>query len=53
MLSFTIYYLLKNPESLARLRDEIDTVVGDRTIALEDLPKLVYLNGAPFLTFAP
>jgi cytochrome P450 / NADPH-cytochrome P450 reductase len=45
MLSFTIYYLIKNPPVLARLREEVDSVLGDRPIKLEDFPKLPYLEG--------
>jgi cytochrome P450 len=45
MLSFTVYYLLRNPHSLGRLRAEVDAVIGDRPIALEDLGKLPYLQG--------
>jgi cytochrome P450 / NADPH-cytochrome P450 reductase len=47
MLSFVIYYLLKHPEAMSRLRAEVDSVVGDRTIAIDDIPKLPYLNGSP------
>lgn len=45
MLSFTTYYLLKNPEAMQKLRNEIDTVCGDREITLEDLGKMPYLLG--------
>jgi cytochrome P450 / NADPH-cytochrome P450 reductase len=47
MLSFVMYYLLKHPEAMLRLRAEVDSVVGDRTIAIDDIPKLSYLNGPP------
>ncbi|KAJ8488103.1 hypothetical protein ONZ45_g14089 [Pleurotus djamor] len=42
-LAFVVYYLLKNPEAMRKLRAEIDTVVGDRPIQYEDLSKLPYL----------
>ncbi|KAL0949758.1 hypothetical protein HGRIS_009796 [Hohenbuehelia grisea] len=42
-LSFVVYYLLKNPEAMRKLRAEIDSVVGDRPIQYEDLSKLHYL----------
>ncbi|HEX2910153.1 MAG TPA: cytochrome P450 [Chloroflexia bacterium] len=44
LLSFTIYELLKHPEVLERVRAEVEKVVGNRTPAFEDLPKLVYLD---------
>lgn len=44
-LSFMCYYLLKNPESMRRLREEIDEVLGDQEIQLADLNKLPYLIG--------
>ncbi|EIN12923.1 fatty acid hydroxylase [Punctularia strigosozonata HHB-11173 SS5] len=43
MLGFTTYYLLKNPHSLETLREEIDTVIGDRPIQYEDISKMPYL----------
>lgn len=45
MLTFSTYYLLKNPEALCKLRKEIDSVVGDEEIRLEHLSKLPYLIG--------
>ena len=45
MLSFTTYYLLKNPEAMQKLKDEIDEVCGDGEIMLEDLNKMPYLLG--------
>ncbi|KAJ7579319.1 fatty acid hydroxylase [Mycena floridula] len=44
MLSFIIYFLLRNPESLRKLRIEVDTVVGARPLRTEDLSKLPYLT---------
>ena len=45
MLSFTTYYLLKNPEAMQKLRNEVDAVCGDREVTLEDLGKMPYLLG--------
>ena len=42
MLSFVTYEVLKHPEVLLKLRTEIDEVLGDRTVSLEDLPKMPY-----------
>jgi cytochrome P450/NADPH-cytochrome P450 reductase len=40
-----VYYLLKNPETLRKLRAEIDEVLGDRPVQYEHLGKLKYLTG--------
>lgn len=46
-LSFTMYYLLKHPEAYAKLRAEIDAVVGpDGHVKPDHLSKLPYLQGA-------
>jgi len=38
-----LWYILKDePESLAKLQEEVDTVLGDRLPTLEDLPNLTY-----------
>ncbi|THH18035.1 hypothetical protein EW146_g2890 [Bondarzewia mesenterica] len=42
-LTFMIYYLLKNPECIRKLREEVDEVVGDQQVQLGDLSKLPYL----------
>ncbi|KZT19446.1 fatty acid hydroxylase [Neolentinus lepideus HHB14362 ss-1] len=44
ILSFTTYYLLKNPECLIRLRKEVDDVTQGKSITLEHLAKMPYLN---------
>jgi cytochrome P450/NADPH-cytochrome P450 reductase len=44
LLSFTLYQLLKHPEVLARLRHEVDTVLGDATPRFEQLAELTYLD---------
>ncbi|MCC6803726.1 MAG: cytochrome P450 [Anaerolineae bacterium] len=41
-LMWTWYLLSQHPEIEARLLDELDTVLGDRPAALEDLPRLTY-----------
>ncbi|GJE90379.1 bifunctional P-450/NADPH-P450 reductase [Phanerochaete sordida] len=43
MLTFTLYYLIKYPETMRKLREEVDTVIGDRAMTADDLNKLPYL----------
>ncbi|KAJ7187234.1 fatty acid hydroxylase [Mycena filopes] len=43
MLSFMVYFLLKNPEKMRKLRAEADEVLGDRPAQYEDFAKLPYL----------
>ncbi|KAH8107855.1 bifunctional P-450/NADPH-P450 reductase, partial [Cristinia sonorae] len=43
MLTFCLYYLLKNPEAMRRLREEVDEKVGDRPMTINDVHKLPYL----------
>lgn len=45
MLTFATYFLLKNPETYRKLREEIDTNIGDRPMTAQDLGKLPYLLG--------
>lgn len=45
MLSFVMYYLLKNPEAMRKLREEVDTMIGDRLMTVDDVHKLPYLIG--------
>ncbi|KAJ5642392.1 hypothetical protein N7490_006392 [Penicillium lividum] len=43
LVSFALYYLIKNPEAIAKARAEIDSIIGpDEQIQLEDLKKLEY-----------
>lgn len=42
-LTFICYYLLKNPECMRKLREEVDDVLGDQPVQLGDLSKLPYL----------
>ncbi|TBU21982.1 fatty acid hydroxylase [Dichomitus squalens] len=43
MLTFITYFLLKNPEALRKLREEIDSKVGERLMTVHDVGKLPYL----------
>ena len=45
MLTFITYFLLKNPEAYRKLREEIDTKIGDRPMTVHDVGKLPYLLG--------
>ena len=40
-----MYYLLKNPEAMRKLREEIDTMIGGRMMTANDVHKLPYLLG--------
>ncbi|KAK0459209.1 fatty acid hydroxylase [Desarmillaria tabescens] len=44
MMTFTVYYLLKNPDKMRKLRAEIDEVLGGRPLEVEDFDKLPYLT---------
>lgn len=48
-MTFIIYYLLKNPESMRKLRAEVDEVLQGRPVQYEDFSKLPYLTGALYL----
>ncbi|KAJ7118363.1 bifunctional P-450/NADPH-P450 reductase [Mycena epipterygia] len=43
MMSFMVYYLLKNPETLRKLRAQVDEVIGTRPVQYEDFANLPYL----------
>ncbi|GJE90374.1 bifunctional P-450/NADPH-P450 reductase [Phanerochaete sordida] len=43
MLTFIMYYLLKNPEAMRKLREEVDTMIGSRLMTVDDVNKLPYL----------
>ena len=47
MLTFILYFLLKNPEAMRKLREEIETHIGDRPMTVNDVHKLPYLLGMP------
>lgn len=44
MLSFLFYFLLKNPQAYKKAQEEVDTVIGRRKVAVEDLSKLPYIT---------
>jgi cytochrome P450/NADPH-cytochrome P450 reductase len=44
LLSFTFYYLLKNPQAYEKAQQEVDDVVGKGPITVDHLTKLPYLN---------
>ncbi|KAK0195936.1 fatty acid hydroxylase [Armillaria mellea] len=43
MMTFTIYFLLKNPEKMRKLQAEVDEVLGGRPLEVGDFDKLPYL----------
>ncbi|KAH9922456.1 cytochrome P450 [Fomitopsis serialis] len=43
-LSFLMYFILKKPEVMRKLREEIDEVLGDEPPQIGDLTKLPYLT---------
>ncbi|KAF7316593.1 Fatty acid hydroxylase [Mycena chlorophos] len=43
MMTFMVYYLLKNPEKMRKLRAQVDEVLGGRPVQYEDFDKLTYL----------
>ncbi|CAE7229773.1 unnamed protein product [Rhizoctonia solani] len=44
MLSFAMAHIMKNPEVYAKIRNEVDTVLGNEPIKFEHLNKLTYIN---------
>lgn len=42
MLTWALFELVKNPEEMTKVREEVDRVVGDRTPTYEDIEKLYY-----------
>ncbi|KAF5387254.1 hypothetical protein D9757_006892 [Collybiopsis confluens] len=44
LMSFMCYYLIKNPETMRKLQDEIDEVLGGQPAQSQDLSKMHYLN---------
>ncbi|KAF7312568.1 Fatty acid hydroxylase [Mycena indigotica] len=44
MMTFMVYYLLKHPDKMRKLRAQIDEVLGDRPVQYEDFDKLTYLT---------
>lgn len=45
MLTFITYYLVKNPEAMRKLREEIEAQIGNRPMTAADVHKLPYLIG--------
>ncbi|KAJ7164230.1 fatty acid hydroxylase [Mycena filopes] len=43
MMTFMVYFLLKNPETMRKLRAQVDEVLGDRPVQYDDFAKLPYL----------
>jgi len=41
-LTWASYLMAKHPEGVARLREEVGRVLGERPVRAEDLPRLVY-----------
>lgn len=44
LLSFATYYLVKNPEILAKARAEVDEIVGEETPRVEHIGQLRYIE---------
>jgi cytochrome P450/NADPH-cytochrome P450 reductase len=53
MMTFMVYYLIKNPETMRKLRAQIDEVLGDRPVQYEDFANLPYLIGVSKLHIKP
>lgn len=51
MLSWTMYYLLENPEKLEKLREELNRLDPDRTATAVDLEKMPYVVSFSFKPF--
>ncbi|KAJ6598272.1 cytochrome P450 [Mycena vulgaris] len=43
MMSFMVYFLLKNPKTMRKLRAQVDEVLGGRPVQYDDFAKLPYL----------
>lgn len=44
MLSFALYNLLKHPDAMAKIREEVDEVIGEEPLDVAHLGKLPYMN---------
>lgn len=44
LLSFTFYYLLKNPAAYEKAQQEVDDIIGKGPITVDHLTKLPYVN---------
>ena len=49
LLSFTLYYLLKDPRVYNKAREDIDKVVGEGRIRVEHLSKLPYIEAVSII----
>ncbi|PTB62376.1 cytochrome P450 [Trichoderma citrinoviride] len=45
LVSWAMYFLQKNPETIVRAREELDRVIGDGEFELEHLERLEYVQG--------
>lgn len=45
-LSFLFYHLLKNPEKYMAVQEEVDRVLGDKSLEPKHLSELVYVKFA-------
>lgn len=53
MLSFAMYYILKDPRIYYRLQEEVDEVLGGEPIRKEHLGKLPYVVGTSLRSSCP
>ncbi|KAF8900982.1 fatty acid hydroxylase [Mucidula mucida] len=44
VLCFVLYYLIKYPDVMQKLRNEVDKILGDLPAQMSDFPKMPYLN---------
>ncbi|KAK1223348.1 hypothetical protein PQX77_013780 [Marasmius sp. AFHP31] len=44
MMSFMVYYLIKNPQTMRKLQAEVDEVLGGEPAQFQDLSKMPYLT---------
>lgn len=44
LLSFASYYLMKNPDSMDKAQQEVDTVVGKSPVSFQHMSKLPYIE---------
>ncbi|KAI0738944.1 bifunctional P-450:NADPH-P450 reductase [Daedaleopsis nitida] len=44
LLTFTLYYLAKNPEAMRKAREEVDEVIGEEQIRVDHIGKLKYIS---------
>lgn len=44
LLSFTSYYLMKDPEAMRKAQQEVDTVIGKDPVNFQHMSKLPYIE---------